>query len=239
MVRFPRLRSLAWWLAFLLILGVGLPAAQAQPKGKAKSKGKGKERERPPDPRMQQLVGDLRALFNYWDEDRNNSLDAAELARGFRGEKATPYQPDPKDKDAPAGTEEKSPGVKDKPKPRLKFEEMRRKYPDYDFLMHWDQDRNDKVSADEFTEFRNQVLGHYRVLFRKVDDIERFQTELAKEGLQEGQKKQLRAQMIILRQGLAKDMAGFKHQLHLNAMAASSARNRADWAWYKLVNSRR
>src|SRR5262245_23678728 len=39
------------------------------------------------------LMGQLRALFNTWDVNKDGFLDKAELARGFRGEDAKAYEP--------------------------------------------------------------------------------------------------------------------------------------------------
>ena len=81
------------------------------------------------------------------------------------------------------------------------------------------------------------VVAHYQTVFRKQDDLERFQTQLAKEGLTDAQRAQLRVQMKLVNAQLAKEQYTFERQVDFNSLAASAALHRADWAWYRAVNS--
>jgi hypothetical protein len=193
------------------------------------------------DPRLLQIVSDMRAYFNYIDEDKDEHLDDEELARAFRGPDAKPYRPMELTTSPGAKSEvDRDGGVKavkgsDAPV-RLTPAQLKKKYPDYDFLMHWDIDRDGKISRAEFMEFANIVVSHFRTMFQKLDEIEKFQKELTKEGLKGAQRNQLRAQMMVLRTELANSRDGFRHNLYLDSMYRGAELNRFDWAWYKLVN---
>jgi hypothetical protein len=190
------------------------------------------------DARMLQVINDLEALFRSWDENKDGYADATELARAFRGEDARPHQPgkstgasDPDKDDRSAAKKAPASAGKNRPAP------VRKKYPDYDFLLRWDQDRDDRISLDEYAEMVRLVVAHYQTVFRKQDDLERFRTDLAKEGLTNGQRAQLRVQMKLVDAQLAKEQGAFQRQLDFDSLAASAALHRADWAWYRLFNS--
>jgi hypothetical protein len=202
-----------------------MPSARAAGVARAKARIK--------DPRVLQVINDLEALFRSWDENKDGYVDAAELARAFRGPDAKPYQPG-------AGTDSTGPAKEGAGKSdKLRPDQLRKKYPDYDFLLRWDEDRDDRISFDEFIEFGRLVAIHYAGLYRKQDEIEKFRTDLAKEGLTAAQRAQLVAQMNVLNTELTNMQAGFQHQIYLDGLAASAAQSRADWAWYRQFNQRR
>jgi hypothetical protein len=61
--------------------------------------------------------------------------------------------------------------------------------------------------------------------------------QLAKEGLTNAQRAQLRLQIRQVDAQLAKEQRVFHRQLDFDSLAASAALHRANWAWYKAVNS--
>lgn len=190
------------------------------------------------DARMLQVINDLEALFRSWDQNKDGYADATELARAFRGDDAKPYQPAKSPETSELTTDDKSAAKKapagsgkNRPAP------VRQKYPDYDFVLRWDQDRDDRISLDEYAELIRLVVAHYQTVFRKQDDLERFQTQLAKEGLTSGQRAELQVQMKLVDAQLSKEHNAFQRQLDFDSLAASAALHRANWAWYKTVNS--
>src|SRR5262245_12295147 len=79
------------------------------------------------------VVGQLRLLFADWDTNDDGYLDKKELAKGFRGKDAKPYDHTPS-----AG--------KDKTRNRSKTKAEYKKYPDYLFLVQLDEDGDKKIS---------------------------------------------------------------------------------------------
>ena len=75
------------------------------------------------------VMGQLRLLFDSWDLNRDDFLDRAELAKAFRGPGAHPYTG-------------QAPAVK-----------VGLKYPDYQFLIQVDQNRDGKISRTEFEDW--------------------------------------------------------------------------------------
>jgi hypothetical protein len=97
------------------------------------------------------LMGQLRALFTTWDVNKDGFLDKPELAWGFRGEDAKPYEPK-----ATPGKDPKS--LKD-------FAE----FPDYQFLLTVDQNGDGKVNRDEFINWARE----YAVLQKNIATAEK------------------------------------------------------------------
>jgi hypothetical protein len=95
----------------------------------APAQDKAKPKKDPPGTTL--IMGQLRFLFDKWDLNRDGSLDRAELAKAFRGADAQPYKGDGK---APTDA-------------------TARKYPDYQFLVELDQDRDSKISQREWDDW--------------------------------------------------------------------------------------
>jgi hypothetical protein len=145
--------------ALLLALLTGAVCLEGEAYGQKKKKKKKadpaptKSREKEvseKDPRLKSIRGDLEATFRHWDADKNNKVTAAELARGMRGQDAVPYR-------APSPGEAKKTGMRE-----LKLPEIAKKYPDYSFMLHWDKDRDDVLTAEEFGTYVSHVTYHYR-----------------------------------------------------------------------------
>jgi len=135
-------------VALALTLLVGATAANAQSK-------KGPKTDTIKDPPGTELyMGQFRLLFDKLDENKDNYLDKEELAKGFRGPSAKPYDagatttsPGDSDKKDPDKTE---PDKKDTDKKDSDKKPDYSKYPDYNFLIQLDTDKDEKISYDEF-----------------------------------------------------------------------------------------
>jgi hypothetical protein len=229
----PSSRYLGAVLTTVLVCWLAADPATIRGQGK-----KGKKE----DARAMQARTDLNTLFRYWDEDKDNRLDAAELARGFRGAKAEPYQPSLTT--APGGTAEvtgsqgrgtsepaKAPGNT----PKLKLEVLKKKYPDYYFLLQWDEDRDDRVSFQEFKGFTDQVVAYAEDVFRHQEKIEDLQLELTKSAGKKAQRQRLEAQLRVVGNQLGVTRDGFRHQWHLDSLANAAGLRRMNWTWYKAL----
>jgi hypothetical protein len=97
------------------------------------------------------LMGQLRFLFTTWDVNKDGFLDKPELALGFRGEAAKPYEP------------KASPG-KD-PKNLKDFGD----YPDHQFLLTVDQNGDGKINRDEYINWARE----YAVLQKNITAAEK------------------------------------------------------------------
>lgn len=173
------------------------------------------------DSRLKTIRRDLEAVFRHWDADKDNKVTADELARGLRGKDAKPYR-------APSPGEAGKSGTRE-----LKLPEITKKYPDYAFLLRWDKDRDDVLSVKEFDEFVGEVAAHYKTVFRKQDELEQLQKQLAVKDINASRKARIQAQMKILNTQLGAARDGFQHQLSLDYIAQRQALRRADWLWYK------
>jgi hypothetical protein len=139
---------LCWrrFLGLLVVLALAVPLRGAGPKEK-------------PDPAGTTLyMGQLRDLFATWDRNHDGYLDKEELARGFRGPKAKPYDA------AVAGPAKSPPGetAKDKPGPDYV------QYPDFHFLAQLDQNNDGKISRAEFLTWARE----YAVQWKKADALQ-------------------------------------------------------------------
>ena len=79
------------------------------------------------------LMGQFRELFAVWDLNKDGFLDKSELAKAFRGANAKPYEP--------------------KSKATTAIKADLAKYPDYQFLVHLDQNGDGKISHEEFLDW--------------------------------------------------------------------------------------
>lgn len=146
----PRLLSLVWAPALLAVL-VATLRADDKPKSTPPKKD-------PPGTAV--IMGQLRSLFASWDRNQDDALDKEELALAFRGAAAKPYdhKQESLEKDAAKAPE------KDKAKDKPNYD----RYPDYQFLVQVDRDRDDKISRQEFEGWARD----YAVEVKKIRDAE-------------------------------------------------------------------
>lgn len=129
----------------LVVLALAAPLLGAGPKEK-------------PDPAGTTLyMGQLRDLFATWDRNHDGYLDKQELARGFRGPKAKPY-----DAGAPAPDAASAAANKDKAGPDYA------KYPDFHFLAQLDQNNDGKISRAEYLTWARE----FAVRWKKADAVQ-------------------------------------------------------------------
>jgi hypothetical protein len=214
----------------LLTLLVGAAHLEGEAHGQKKKKGPPPKAKVPEvddsDPRLKSIRGDLEAVFRHWDVDKDKKVTAAELARGLRGDDAVPYRP-------------ASPGEAKKPGSQpTKLADIVKKYPDYNFMLHWDKDRDDDLTEKEFEAFVTEVSAHYKVVFEKQDQLERLQKRIAVKEIDGSRAARLKAQMRVLGTELGMAREGFRHQLDLDFIAKRQALNRTNWAWYKAAGKR-
>lgn len=86
----------------------------------------------PPAQHKNQAQQNAHAMFAKWDLDNDGSLDAAELAKAFRGPKAKPI--------------DGKPTVNDQ-------------HPDHAFLARFDTDKDGKISRAEFERFEKTLVS--------------------------------------------------------------------------------
>jgi hypothetical protein len=86
------------------------------------------------------IMAQLRATFAAWDLNSDGYLDKEELAKAFRGADAKPY-----DYKAASKTD-KTDTVTSKSSSKPDYSQ----YPDYEFLVALDTDKDEKISKDEF-----------------------------------------------------------------------------------------
>ncbi len=111
--------------AFLLVLGMVFWTV-ASPRA---DDAKGKSHKDPAGTSV--IMGQLRFLFDKWDLNRDGNLDSDELAKAFRGKDAKAYSGNGK---APTN-------------------ETAAKFPDYQYLVELDQDRDGKISYREYEDW--------------------------------------------------------------------------------------
>jgi EF-hand domain pair len=104
------------------------------------------------------LMGQFRALFDAWDLNKDGNLDRHELAKAFRGANATAYKPASDDK--------------------LTAKARASKYPDYEFLIELDQNRDGKISRTEFIDWARSFALEWRHLKTREQSIARLQRSL-------------------------------------------------------------
>lgn len=165
----------------LLLLAALAVAAQDSTEKKDKKKGKG-----PADPPgTTAYMNQLRLLFDTWDKNKDSSLDKSELAIAFRGTGAKPYdnaETKAKEKEE-SKSEEKKDGEKDKTssgKEKSGKTPDYSKYPDYQFLVQLDKDRDDLISRDEFMEWAREYAIQIRDQNEAVKEAQKLQQQLGK-----------------------------------------------------------
>ena len=102
----------------------------------------------------------LRGMFAAWDRDNDKHLDREELARAFRGAKAKPYMPPPKEK----GSKE----------PDLS------RYPDALFLAQLDENGDDKISFKEFEAWAKEYARQMRDIAEAQEQMIELQKKMLK-----------------------------------------------------------
>ena len=128
-------------------------------------------------PRTSATMGQLRLLWDKWDLDKDGFLDKRELAIAFRGpgKKAYDWRETAK-KPKEESSEPKSDSLKDLPpkdeKPAKTPDYS--KYPDYNFLVMLDTDKDEKISRDEFVTWARE----YATQLRDAADLNKKTTDL-------------------------------------------------------------
>jgi len=163
-----RFRTPSRTLAVALVLLLGVAASTAQTRKPPKTDVKDP-------PGTEVYMAQFRLLFDKLDLDKDNYLDKEELAKGFRGPSAKPYDyAAPKsdtEKDKDKSTTEKpdpdkkdSDSTRDKPADKADYS----KYPDYSFLIQLDTDKDQKISYDEFMSWARE----YSVQLREQAEVQ-------------------------------------------------------------------
>ena len=154
------MRSRTWLPAECLAAGLALLLGAAVVADDGKDKGK----KRPKDPKGTSLyMGQLRALFDAWDRNKDDYLDKEELAVAFRGAGARPY-------DYKKESSEKD-GDSEKDKETKKAPAYSR-YPDYNFLVQLDVNKDEKISRDEFMAWARDYAVQLK---RQADEQKKLQ----------------------------------------------------------------
>jgi hypothetical protein len=124
------------------------------------------------------LMGQLRALFATWDVNKDGYLDKAELARGFRGEDAKPYEP-PVHK-VPNPPAEEAGAKNDKAAPIREARNIKEftHFPDYQFLLTVDQNGDGKVSRDEFINWAREYAVQQKNITAAEKSVAKLQVKL-------------------------------------------------------------
>jgi hypothetical protein len=139
------------------------------------------------------IMAQLRTLFAAWDRNLDDSLSKEELAKGFRGPSARPY--DHKAQDLHHDAE--------KSKPRTRYGS----YPDYQFLIAFDQDSDEKLSRKEFESWARDYAVEVRKVLNAQKRLAEAERRLARE-LSEAARAELRRE----RQALARLRNQMRHQ---------------------------
>jgi hypothetical protein len=117
-----------------------------------------------PDPRGTTVYMDqFRALFDAWDLNMDGYLDKAELAKAFRGPDAKPYDYKPEKKTATKDADKDKDVDKDASTSASTTSKPINpdysNYPDYNFLIQLDQDKDEQISRPEFMSWaRDQAV---------------------------------------------------------------------------------
>jgi hypothetical protein len=235
-------------LTVVVTVSLGTAFADDPPGGDKKKKGKAKNKQKQPDTspgpagrssdddsptkwsnppagmdsRIKEILIDLRGQFNTMDVDTSWSLEASELARGFRGPKATVPE-------WGFGIDATSEAVAKRPKQ----DEIKKRYPDQYFLNTYDLDRDGKVTKREFQDgFMDPVVSHYEDVFKKKDELDKIVQRLQLKTIDRVQRAKLEADMKILNNNLWAGRAAFRHAAGLEHMSARNAQWRTNVAWY-------
>lgn len=190
----------AWLRVF--VMGSVVTALATLPAAAQNKKPNPKDNKQADPPGMAALVNQYRGWFAVQDLNKDTYLDKEELAKSFRGLNARAYDYRPPAKTEPAKDAPKDKSSADDPPPvpkesdstkELTPEQQSRlaayyaRFPDYQFLVQLDKDRDDKIHSSEFDAWaRDQaraIADHQQQIEDSQKEILDLQKQLARTNL--------------------------------------------------------